>query len=164
MPSQFMADWVRSHFGERLTLAWKTVLPIVRDVRVIAAADAPRPAPLLILEETPAPAERDPTRPISTRATASRPSSSARPTKSRRPPRGPWRPLDVGFNPLFIHGGTGRGKTHLLHAIGHAFTAHNRGARVVSMSAEKVHGRVHRALKENDTIGSSSAFGMPTCC
>jgi len=25
MPSQFMADWVRSHFGERLSLAWKTV-------------------------------------------------------------------------------------------------------------------------------------------
>ena len=62
MPSQFMADWVRSHFGERLTLAWKTVLPIVRDVRVIAAADAPRPAPLLILEEAPPPAERDPER------------------------------------------------------------------------------------------------------
>jgi len=41
MPSQFMADWVRSHFGERLTLAWKTVLPVVREVRVIAAADAP---------------------------------------------------------------------------------------------------------------------------
>src|SRR5690349_1519694 len=53
MPSQFMADWVRSHFGERLTLAWKTVLPIVRDVRVMAAADSPRPAPLLILDETP---------------------------------------------------------------------------------------------------------------
>src|SRR5207237_10900257 len=52
MPSQFMADWVRSHFGERLTLAWKTVLPIVRDVRVIAAADAPRPAPLLTLGAT----------------------------------------------------------------------------------------------------------------
>ena len=38
MPSQFMADWVRSHFGERLGLAWKTVLPIVREVRVVAAA------------------------------------------------------------------------------------------------------------------------------
>ena len=62
MPSQFMADWVRSHFGERLTLAWKTVLPIVRDVRIIAAADAPRPAPLLILDESPPPAERDPER------------------------------------------------------------------------------------------------------
>src|SRR6476619_6705688 len=63
MPSQFMADWVRSHFGERLTLAWKTVLPVVRDVRVIAAADAPRPAPLLILEEAPVPSERDPNAP-----------------------------------------------------------------------------------------------------
>src|SRR5437588_9734442 len=51
MPSQFMADWVRSHFGERLTLAWRTVLPIVRDVRIMAARDAPRPAPLLILAE-----------------------------------------------------------------------------------------------------------------
>ena len=30
LPSKFMADWVRSHFGERLALAWKTVLPIVR--------------------------------------------------------------------------------------------------------------------------------------
>ncbi|MEO5612496.1 MAG: DnaA N-terminal domain-containing protein, partial [Sphingomicrobium sp.] len=65
MPSQFMADWVRSHFGERLTLAWKTVLPIVREVRVAAAADAPRPSPLLILEDMPAPPVpvRDPSAP-----------------------------------------------------------------------------------------------------
>src|SRR5215208_4784526 len=63
MPSQFMADWVRSHFGERLALAWKTVLPVVRAVRIVAAADAPRPAPLLILEEAPLPVERDPNTP-----------------------------------------------------------------------------------------------------
>ena len=138
MPSQFMADWVRSHFGERLSLAWKTVLPVVRDVRVIAAADAPRPAPLLILEETPAPAERDPDAPNEVAATAARTLATS-PT--------------VGFNPLFIHGGTGRGKTHLLHAIGHAFLARNRGARVVSMSAEKFMVEFIRALKENDTIG-----------
>src|SRR5215210_7108972 len=138
MPSQFMADWVRSHFGERLTLAWKTVLPVVRDVRVIAAADAPRPAPLLILEEAPPPSERDPNAPNfdpryrfetfvvgkanEVAATAARTLATSQ---------------AVSFNPLFIHGGTGRGKTHLLHAIGHAFLAHNRGARVVSMSAEK---------------------------
>jgi hypothetical protein len=65
MPSQFMADWVRSHFGERLALAWKVTLPIVRDVRIVAAADAPRPAPLLVLEDIPAPGivERDPAAP-----------------------------------------------------------------------------------------------------
>jgi len=154
MPSQFMADWVRSHFGERLTLAWKTVLPIVREVRLVAAADAPRPAPLLILEEAPAPSERDPNAPNfdprfrfetfivgkanEVAATAARTLATSK---------------TVGFNPLFIHGGTGRGKTHLLHAIGHTFLQQNRGARVVSMSAEKFMVEFIRALKENDTIG-----------
>jgi chromosomal replication initiator protein len=155
MPSQFMADWVRSHFGERLTLAWKTVLPIVRDVRVIAAADAPRPTPLLILEEVPAPAERDPNAPKfdpryrfetfiigkanEVAATAAR--TVALGGKST-----------PEFNPLFIHGGTGRGKTHLLHAMGHFFLSKNPGSRVVSMSAEKFMVEFIRALKENDTI------------
>jgi chromosomal replication initiator protein len=65
MPSQFMADWVRSHFGDRLALAWKTTLPLVREVRIIANADGPRPTPLLILEEPPEPAQRarDPSAP-----------------------------------------------------------------------------------------------------
>jgi chromosomal replication initiator protein len=154
MPSQYMADWVRSHFGERLTLAWKSVLPIVREVRVRAAADAPRPTPLLILEDAPPPAERDPDAPNfdpryrfetfivgkanEVAATAAR--TVALGTESG------------GFNPLFIHGGTGRGKTHLLHAIGHAFVAKNPGKRVVSMSAEKFMVEFIRALKENDTI------------
>lgn len=158
MPSQFMADWVRSHFGERLALAWKTTLPIVRDVRVVAAADAPRPAPLLILEEPPAPAaERDPSAPNfdpryrfetfvvgkanEVAATAARTLATAE---------------QVSFNPLFLHGGTGRGKTHLLHAIGHTFGDRFPGRRIVSMSAEKFMVEFIRALKENDTIGFKS--------
>src|SRR6185295_5102595 len=150
MPSQFMADWVRSHFGERLTLAWRTILPIVREVRVAAAADAPRPSPLLILEEVPEPpvAVRDPSAPNfdpryrfetfivgkanEVAATAARTLAGA---------------SAVNFNPLFIHGGTGRGKTHLLHAIGHSFLAAHPGKRVVSMSAEKFMVEFIRALK-----------------
>jgi chromosomal replication initiator protein len=154
MPSQFMADWVRSHFGDRLTLAWKTVLPIVRDVRIVASSDAPRPAPLLILDESPLPSERDPSAPnFDPRyrfetfiiGKANEVAATAARTLATSP--------TVGFNPLFIHGGTGRGKTHLLHAIGHTFCAHNRGSRVVSMSAEKFMVEFIRALKENDTIG-----------
>jgi chromosomal replication initiator protein len=158
MPSQFMADWVTSHFGERLTLAWKTTLPIVRDIRVVAAADAPRPAPLLVLEEAPVRAvERDPAAPNfdpryrfesfvvgkanEVAATAARTLATAE---------------QVSFNPLFIHGGTGRGKTHLLHAIGHTFAERFPGRRIVSMSAEKFMVEFIRALKENDTIGFKS--------
>ncbi|MDQ3247412.1 MAG: chromosomal replication initiator protein DnaA [Pseudomonadota bacterium] len=156
MPSQFMADWVRSHFAERLALAWKTALPIVRDVRIVADSGGPRPAPLLILEDIPSQVAhiRDPNAPkfdpryrfeTFVIGNANEVAATAARTLATSP--------DVGFNPLFIHGGTGRGKTHLLHAIGHSFLEAHRGSRVVSMSAEKFMVEFIRALKENDTIG-----------
>ena len=158
MPSQFMADWVRSHFGDRLNLAWRSTLPLVREVRIAAAADAPKPAPLLVLEEIPEAPDpaliRDPNAPnFDARyrfetfviGKANEVAATAAKTLATSD--------KVAFNPLFIHGGTGRGKTHLLHAIGQAFLAARPGARVVSMSAEKFMVEFVRAIRENDTIG-----------
>ena len=34
MPSQFMADWVQTHFAERLALAWRAKLPQVKQIRI----------------------------------------------------------------------------------------------------------------------------------
>jgi len=41
------------------------------------------------------------------------------------------------YNPLFIYGGTGLGKTHLLHAVGNAIFGKNPGSRIVYLSSEE---------------------------
>lgn len=46
-------------------------------------------------------------------------------------------PGKTNYNPLFIYGGTGLGKTHLAHAIGHFVTKSNSGKRVIYASSEK---------------------------
>src|SRR3954462_9784187 len=53
------------------------------------------------------------------------------------------------YNPLFLYGETGLGKTHLMHAIGHAIIRHNHDARVAYLSTEKFTNEFIQALQEN---------------
>ncbi|HMX43726.1 MAG TPA: chromosomal replication initiator protein DnaA, partial [Elusimicrobiota bacterium] len=41
------------------------------------------------------------------------------------------------YNPLFLYGGVGLGKTHILHAIAHGIRANNPGARVLYVTSER---------------------------
>jgi chromosomal replication initiator protein len=55
----------------------------------------------------------------------------------------------TAYNPLFIYGGTGLGKTHLLHAVGNLLRAHNPAVRVVYQHAEHFVSHMVRALQHN---------------
>jgi len=56
------------------------------------------------------------------------------------------------YNPLFLYGGVGLGKTHLLHAIGQHVTGSKKGARVAYVSSEKFTNEYIDAIQNNKLV------------
>ena len=65
---------------------------------------------------------------------------------------------DVPFNPLFLYGGVGLGKTHLMHAIAHEIKKRKPLRRVIYMSAEKFMYYFIKALRFKNTVAFKEQF------
>lgn len=55
------------------------------------------------------------------------------------------------YNPLFIHGGVGLGKTHLLHSVGHYVEEHHRKLRIQSITTEEFVNEIVHHLRAKST-------------
>lgn len=159
--SDFSANFVSGQFGDRLRMAWRSAGTGVRDVRLRRAPDATGPRLLAVVEDA------SPAAPVVETAPA---------IASNFQPRHGFDQFVVGetnqlafsaaqamaavaqprFTPLFIHGGTGQGKTHLLHAIARSFSAHSPAAPVLYMSAERFMVEFVNAMRANDTMAFKS--------
>lgn len=63
-----------------------------------------------------------------------------------------------GVNPLFLHGGVGLGKTHLMHAIAWQINEQQPNRKVIYLSAEKFMFQFVKALRENEVMSFKENF------
>ena len=62
------------------------------------------------------------------------------------------------YNPLFMYGGVGLGKTHLMHAVGHAIRARNPEARIAYVHSERFVSDMVKALQHNQMNEFKTAY------
>ncbi len=172
-PTRFMRDWVRSHYADRMTELWHQAMSQAQSVEIHVA---PRGAPTIS-----APVRRTPQAGAgsSSAETAARCRQEGQRIRralgralhlrelhrrqvERAGPCGApavWRKAaTVKFNPLFLYGGVGLGKTHLMHAIAWHIREKSPDRKVIYMSAEKFMYQFIRALRYKDTMAFKQQF------
>jgi chromosomal replication initiator protein len=169
VPTTFFGDWVSRNFSDHiLTLLNAEGHPVGRAEFFVPARTAASRAVTAV--------EAKPARPAAKAATRARndedlpgatldarftfdsfvvgkPNELAHAAARRVAEGGP-----VTFNPLFLYGGVGLGKTHLMHAIAHELQARQPHLRVLYLSAEQFMYRFVQALRDKQIMDFKELF------
>ena len=184
--SRFLRDWVSTNYRDRILAHFHAELPAIEAVDLVAKVAAPESGPESGPNARPnsrgAPAAGVPGRaggPARDRTAGPAPDEEADSTPSLPlEPRYTFDSFVVGkpnelacaaaqrvadsedipFNPLFIHGGVGLGKTHLMHAMAWRIRERTPWRRVAYISAEKFMYQFIRALRFKDTLAFKEQF------
>jgi chromosomal replication initiator protein len=151
LPSAFMTQWVKNHYSERLLLEFRGQLPSVMSVSIETLADEPQRV-LKAEPEAPAPVAAQSERPaFDPRFTFERFVVDSTNRVAFNAAKAVAQPGLPQFSPLYLHSGTGQGKTHLMHALGQAFLDANPDATAIYVTAERFMFEFVQALRNRDT-------------
>lgn len=172
VPTRFMRDWVVTHYADRIRTLWSGENPAVRRVQVDVDAvgggsggtDTPTGSDAMTLAAAQSEAVTHDvladslSAPLDARYTfenfvVGKPNEFAYAAAQRVADSD-----HVSFNPLFLYGGVGLGKTHLMHAIAWKIRLRSPQRRVVYLSAEKFMYSFVRALRNHDTVSFKEQF------
>ncbi|MGV6810771.1 MAG: chromosomal replication initiator protein DnaA [Brevirhabdus sp.] len=170
VPTTFMGDWVSRNFGEQIRQQLVDIGAKVDRITFSvseSASQAKPPQPEKVSKskkkaarpKAPARREREiPGAPLDARFTfdsfvIGKPNELAH-AAARRVAEGG----EVTFNPLFLYGGVGLGKTHLMHAIAWELRSRSPELTVVYLSAEQFMYRFVQALREGSTMDFKEMF------
>jgi chromosomal replication initiator protein len=166
VPTRFLRDWVAAHYADRIRALWNAENAAVTAIDMLIAgsanshAELPEPPPRESAEPTD---EKDISAPLDPRFTfenfvVGKPNELAHAASRRVAEAQVGANRSVPFNPLFLYGGVGLGKTHLMHAIAWYIRTHDPKRKVIYLSAEKFMYQFIRALRFKDTMAFKEQF------
>ncbi len=168
VPTRFMRDWIIAHYAERIATIWQDEVPEVASVAVAVRNDrTKKTARETIKRQTPAVGEHPSASPSSREGVSAALDSRfvfdnfvvGKPNEfAYAAARRVAEAEKVPFNPLFLYGGVGLGKTHLMHAIAWQIRQKTPDRTVVYLSAEKFMHRFVQAIRESTTMDFKSQF------
>jgi len=163
VPTRFMKDWIQKNYAERiLQMCIEADENVKRfEIVVVQTAILSDDIPEETSKANQNPKEADPynlSAPFDPRFTFDAFIVGKPNALSHAAARRVVESANIPFNPLFIYGGVGLGKTHLMHAIGWEIQKNDPEKKVMYLSAEKFMYQFVKSLRAKDTMSFKDTF------